>query len=161
MPFVDHFPQNPGNPGVGASPADARPTDDYPPPATTTEEASNAAEHISEDTAEDTTDTTDTTDADLLEALSNDHATTANLEQVRPVEAQTPAPVASVEPVPAPPRSPTPPEADNSHATPEIFIERFPHGDPGSVLPGVHQESSIYCSSQVAFGASTWAPFHS
>ncbi|KAN0141455.1 hypothetical protein V8E53_000700, partial [Lactarius tabidus] len=49
----DHFPQNPGNPGVGASPADARPTDDYPPPATTTEEASNAAEHISEDTAKD------------------------------------------------------------------------------------------------------------
>lgn len=165
MPFVDHFPQDPSNPGVGAPPANTSPTADSAPRATTTtEEAANATEGISEDTAnaaEDATDATDATDADLLEALSNDHPTTTNLEQDRRVSAQTPAPAAFVEPVPTPPRSTMQPEADRLHAAPEIFVERFPNGDPGAPLPGVPQESSIYHSSQVAFGASTWAPFHS
>jgi len=96
MPFVDHFPQDPSNPGVGAPPANTSPTADSAPRATTTtEEAANATEGISEDTAnaaEDATDATDATDADLLEALSNDHPTTTNLEQDRRVSAQTPAP---------------------------------------------------------------------
>jgi hypothetical protein len=86
----------------------------------------------------------DTTDADLLEAFLNDHPTSANLEQDCPVEGQTLAPAASVDPVPAPPRYPTPPEADSLHAAPEIFIEHFPDGSPGAPLPGPHQGSSIY-----------------
>jgi hypothetical protein len=112
------------------------------------------------DPAEDTADTTDTTDADLLEVLSNDHTTTANLEQGVPAEAHTLAPAASIEPA-RPPRYPTPPETDSARAALDLFVERFPLGNPGAPLPGAHQGSPIYQSSQAAFGASTWAPFHS
>ncbi|KAN0141465.1 hypothetical protein V8E53_000710, partial [Lactarius tabidus] len=155
----DHFTQDPGNPGVGTPSADM--TAHSAQAATTANAVKGPSEHNAGDAAQDTADTTDATDANLLEALSNAHPTAANLEQDVPVEAQTPAPSASIEPAPTPPRSPTQAKADSVHSVPEIFVEHFPLGNPGAPLAGVQQGTSIYHSSQAAFGASTWAPFHS
>ena len=114
-------------------------------------------------------DPADAIDRDLLELLANsnsDTATSANPEQVRsvvtPVEVQSPAPApAPDEPqlaqLPALPRL----DADRSDIPPQLVIEHFPHGSPGVPIPGADQGSSIYQSSQDAFGASIWAPFRS
>jgi hypothetical protein len=157
--FVDHFTQDTGNPGVGAPSAD--PTAHSAQAATTANAVEGLSGHNAGDAAQDAVDTTDATDADLLEALSNGQPPTANLEQDVPVEAQTFAPSASIEPAPTPPRSPTQPEAESLRSAPKIFVERFPLGNPGARLAGIPQGSSIYHSSQATFGASTWAPFHS
>ena len=139
-------------------PADSTLTTDSAPARSTTEESANAIDgrsaNLAEDPVEDTADATDATDADLLEVLSNDNPTTANLEQYgRPAEAQSFA-AASIDPAPTPPIYPTAPETD-------VFVERFPLGNPGTHLPGAQRGTSIYESSQAAFGASKWAPFHS
>ena len=85
-------------------PADSTLTTDSAPARSTTEESANAIDgrsaNLAEDPVEDTADATDATDADLLEVLSNDNPTTANLEQYgRPAEAQSFA-AASIDPAP-------------------------------------------------------------
>ncbi|KAN0134256.1 hypothetical protein V8E53_008028 [Lactarius tabidus] len=142
MLFIDRFTQDPGNPGVGTPSANT--TAHSAQAATTANAVEGPSEHNAGDAAQEAADTTDTTDANLLEALSNAHPTTANLEQDVPVKAQTPAPSVSVEPVPTSPRSPTQAEADSVRGVPEIFVEHFPLGNPGMPL-----------------AVSTWAPFHS
>ena len=165
MPSVHRFLQGSSNPGDGASPADPTPTTDCAPARCSTQEPVNAVEgrfaDAAKDPAEDAADATDATDADLLDVLSKDHPTTANLEQDDPIEAQTLARVASIEPAPTPPRYPIQPEIDSSGAAPEVFAKRFPLGNAGTPLPGVDRQSTMYESSRVAFGASTWALFHS
>ena len=145
-------------------PADTTPTTNSTPDGSTTQDSANAIEGHSADRAEepieDTADATDATDADLLEVLSKDPPSTANLEQDGPAEAQTLG-AASIEPASAPPRYPIQPEPDSARVAPELFIERFSLGNPGAPFPGAHQGSSIYQSREAAFGASTWAPFHS
>ena len=121
-------------------PADSTLTTDSAPACSTTEESANAIDGRSanpaEDPIEDTANTTDATDANLLEVLSNDNLTTANLEQYgRPAEAQSFAAV-SIDPAPTPPIYPTAPETD-------IFVEHFPLGNPGAHLPGAQRGTSI------------------
>ena len=139
-------------------PADSTLTTDSAPARSTTEESANAIDgrlaNPAEDPVEDTANATDATDADLLEVLSNDNPTTANLEQYGcPAEAQSFAAV-SIDPALTPPIYPTAPETG-------VFVKRFPLGNPGTHLPGAQRGTSIYESSQAAFGASKWAPFHS
>ena len=160
MPVVDDFTKGSSNPGY-----DAPPTDTLAGPTIQAQEVTNAIEGHSADTAEypaeDTADATDATDTDLLQELSNNNPTLANLEQVGRAEAQASAPVVTMEPAPAPPRFPIQPDAANSQAAPEPFVECFSLGNPGAPHPGMQQGTSIYESRQAAFGVSSWAPFHS
>jgi hypothetical protein len=94
-----------------------------------------------------------------MEELTNG-LTATNPEQVRPVEPLLPALQGSIVPLLAPTQR-TPPHANNSDARPPIVINHFPHGSPGTPVPGAHQGSSMYHSSQELFGVSCWAPFRS
>ena len=160
MPVVDDFPKGPSNPGDDVPPADT-PTS----PTIQAQEDTNVIEGHSADPAkyptEDTANATDATDADLLQELSNDDPTFTNMEQVGRAEAQASTPAVTMEPAPAPPRFPIQPDAESLQAAPEPFVERFSLGDPGAPHLGMQQGTSIYESRQAAFGASTWAPFHS
>ena len=153
MSVVDDFPKGPSNPGDDAPPADT--------PTSPTIQAQGHSADPAEYPAEDTADATDATDADLLQELSNDDPTFTSMEQVGHAEAQASAPVVTMEPAPAPPRFPIQPDAESLQAAPEPFVERFSLGDPGAPHLGMQQGTSIYKSRQAAFGASTWAPFHS
>ena len=163
MPVVDDFPKGYSNPRYDAPPTDTPARLPIQPQEVTN--ATNTIDGYSADTAEyppeDTADATDATDADLLQELSNDDPTFANLEQVGRAEAQASAPVVTMEPAPAPPIFPIQPDAANSQAAPEPFVECFSLGNPGAPHPGMQQGTSIYESRQAAFGVSTWAPFHS
>ena len=112
-------------------PADTTPTTNSTPDGSTTQDSANAIEGHSADRAEepieDTADATDATDADLLEVLSKDPPSTANLEQDGPAEAQTLG-AASIEPASAPPRYPIQPEPDSAHVAPcYVFTLSRPH----------------------------------
>jgi hypothetical protein len=137
--FID-FTQDTGNTGLDIDPADT----------TSTIDATDAA------------DPSNTADADLLEELSN-NPTATNLEQDRRNEAQSPAPLDPIDTQPplVQPTPPSQPDADVSNTMPPLVIDRFPLGTPGAPVPGMHQGSSVYRSSQEVFGASCWAPFHS
>jgi hypothetical protein len=114
--------------------------------------------------AQDTVDAADAADADLLEEMANDPLSSTNPERDPPNEAQTaPLTPPDIEPqplVPAP-AQPTEPDANSSDASPQVFVDRFPHGSPGAAIAGGHQGSNIYQASHELFGASAWAPFHS
>src|SRR6266702_5088407 len=125
--------------------------------------AANTANDTDPTNAADNTDPddADAIDADLLEQLANNNLTTTNLEQVHRVEVQSLAPPVEPQPQPSSPTSPGQFDADSSDAPPQLVIDHFPHGRPGAPIPGAHQGSSPYHSSQEAFGPSIWAPFRS
>lgn len=108
---------------------------------------------------EDATDPADTLDANLLETLVQDFNCRA---AVNPEQALSDQPQ-SVGPQPS--GAVPPPCIHLEHGNPggpsQSIIESFPHGSPGAPIPGVHQGSHAYQSSQEAFGPSIWAPFHS
>ncbi|KAN0141530.1 hypothetical protein V8E53_000775 [Lactarius tabidus] len=103
----------------------------------------------------------DTTDADLLELLTNNHSITTNTEQDHP-EAQSAAPATPphVEPTTSA-QPPHPPQPNANTPVAPLVIDHFPHGNPGTPVPGLCQGRSGYQQSQETFGASVWAPFHS
>jgi hypothetical protein len=108
---------------------------------------------------EDAADPADTIDADLLETLARDFNCSAT---DGPEHSTTPEPPLvgsqSSDPVPPPPLHF---EHGISDDTSKVIVDGFPHGSAGAPIPGAHEGSNIYQSTQEAFGTSMWAPFRS
>ncbi|KAF8261591.1 hypothetical protein EI94DRAFT_1605749 [Lactarius quietus] len=128
---------------------------------------STHAEDASPDTlhAADAIDPADAKDADIFEEIANNPLSHTNPEPCPPAEAQTPRslapPLLDAQPPALPPLQPTEADTDSLDTTPQVIVDRFPHGSPGAPITGAAQGTSIYQSSCNVFGTSVWAPFHS
>ena len=101
-------------------------------------------------------DLTDQLDADVLDILQ---------------QGLCPPPTTSSRPEPDPSdialSSVAPPESvavhsDTSHsAGSDVVIDLFPFGQPGTLVPGMQQGSSMYEATRDSLGDSLWAPFES
>ena len=115
-------------------------------------QATNQANHTADDNG--APDMADMTDADVLEVLTQ---TSRFLESNSTAHIPEPNPSAESE---SPPENLPNPLEQSSPDTPQVVVERFPYGNPGAPIDGM-QGSTIYESSQEAFGGSVWAPFQS
>ena len=132
-------------------------------------------------------DTADMTDADVFETIVQGQtprfpdleSTVPDPEQIPSADSESPSEnenpsipveassfetyhevVASAELESPPEYQFNPVEASSSDAHPEVFVKRFPHGNPGAPIDNT-QGPSVYESNQDAFGGSVWAPFQS
>ncbi|KAI9428542.1 hypothetical protein H4582DRAFT_1830580 [Lactarius indigo] len=99
----------------------------------------------------------DTADADLLEALAQDVNYCTGPDQglsASPDQPNLPG---------SPPSGLGQPlhSAPSDTNGPQLVIDRFPYGSPGSPIPSTLQGFHVYQSSQETFGSSVWAPFRS
>jgi hypothetical protein len=120
----------------------------------------NHEDTISAVNQEDAADPADAIDADLLETLSCDfHCSATNGPEHSTMPDKLPS-VGSQSSNPVPP----PPihfEHGVSEGASQMIIDNFPHCSEGAPIPGADKAPHIYQSTQEAFGASIWAPFHS
>ncbi|KAH9027327.1 hypothetical protein EDB85DRAFT_2172376 [Lactarius pseudohatsudake] len=127
-----------------------------------TAESSNRENAAGTTDCEDTADPDDTIDADLLELLAQDFncGATVATDHGPPASSGQPQSVRSPSPDPGPPLS-VQSEHGNLDGQPQLIVETFPLGSPGSPIPGARQGSNVYQSSHELFGSSIWAPFRS
>jgi hypothetical protein len=95
-------------------------------------------------------------DADLLKTLVQDFNCGANPEQ-----GQCTSPDQPLDPVLPPPIRLDRGHSESGPSEPQLIIDHFPQGSPGTPIPGVDQGPHAYKSSQDMFGPSIWAPFRS
>jgi len=129
------------------------------------DQASDSADDQADDQSSDTMDnndipnTADMTDADVFEIIAQTQTRRfLGLESTAPNPEPEQTPSADSESPPEIPSNPV--EASSSDAHPKVFVEHFPHGNPGAPINNT-QGPSIYESNQDVLGGSVWAPFQS
>jgi hypothetical protein len=118
--------------------------------------------HDSDMDTEDPADAADITDADIYEQLTqnvNSSLAYPISEQEHTIEIPSSGQPQSAESHTPPPTPPIHLNGDNS--LPELIVDSFPHGSAGVPVPGTHQGSSRYQTSEEVLGTSIWAPFRS
>lgn len=98
-------------------------------------------------------------DADIFETLVQDFNCSSDPGPFHPTPPDQPHADRSQSSDSAPP-SPEHLEHDN-YDQPTVFIDHFPHGNPGARMHEAPQGHHIYQSSEDMFGSSHWAPFRS
>jgi hypothetical protein len=106
---------------------------------------------------EDPADVADLTNADVYKQITNNAMAYPKQEPLVEEPTQPCSDESHVDP-------PTPPiqcNGGDSHPHLELTVVPFMQGSASALVPGAHQGSTIYRSTQQVLGSSTWAPFQS
>ena len=101
-------------------------------------------------------DNADITDANAFEILSQHNPTSSA------VYPEMDPPNGELSSAPPPEHtSPIQSQMGNAETDSTLVVECFPHGQPGALVAGVPQGTTLYESTQDVLGESVWAPFWS
>ena len=114
--------------------------------------------NVSDDAdTEDLADLADVTDADVYEQITNNAMAYPEQELL----AEEPANPHSNESHISPPTPPIQCDGGDSQPLLQLTVVPFTQGGAGALAPDTHQGSTVYQSTELVLGASTWAPFQS